>query len=414
MISSPAPDPRPAYHFCTYFDRNYLTRGLALYHSLRTHCRRPFFLWTLCFDDETYSILSRLDLADMRLIRRQDFEAGDAELADARANRNAVEYFWTCTPSLPLYILRQDEAIHVITYLDADLFFYSDPQPIFDEFGDRSILIHGHRYAPEFAHFADTSGFYNVGLLSFRRDTHGLECLKWWRERCNEWCYTRFEAGKFGDQKYLDDWPVRFAGVAVLQHPGAGVAPWNITLHPPKFQEGYISVDDQPLIFYHFHGLRCVTNRLVSPATSTYLYTITPQQLQHLHHPYVAMLRDISSLTGLGFQDRFALADAAESPMVALLSQQCFLASPARISTGLWRYAAERRIALASLAKADLSISKNEKMGARRQLLRSLFDHPLLICEPGFLVLATKALLSDRQIGGYRKVRDWLKARLPT
>ncbi|MGO8085215.1 hypothetical protein [Rhizobium leguminosarum] len=30
-----------------------------------------------------------------------------------------------------------------------------------------------------------------------------------------------------GDQKYLDEWPDLYANCHIIEHPGAGVAPWN-------------------------------------------------------------------------------------------------------------------------------------------------------------------------------------------
>ena len=72
---------------------------------------------------------------------------------------------------------------------------------------------------------------YNVEWVTFRRDPDGLEALNWWHDRCIEWCYQRAEDGKMGDQKYLDDWLVRFERVHVVRHPGAGLAPWNVKAH---------------------------------------------------------------------------------------------------------------------------------------------------------------------------------------
>ena len=66
-------------HYCTYFDRNYLTRGCALLASLRRYSD-PFMLWVLCFDDETYEVLSSLKEPDVRPIRLEEFERGDDAL----------------------------------------------------------------------------------------------------------------------------------------------------------------------------------------------------------------------------------------------------------------------------------------------------------------------------------------------
>jgi len=209
------------HHFCTLFDRNYLFMGIALHASLMRHAK-AFCLHILCMDTIAFEVLCKLQLPNVRLIPIDQFEDDDLRLA--KQNRTTEEYCWTCTPSLPLYILKNNPEIDRITYVDADIFLFDDPSPIFEEFGDASIMIVEHRYAERLRQFI-VNGIYNVEWLTFRRDRNGLACLEWWRERCNEWCYRRMENGKKGDQKYLDDWLDRFEGVHVLQHVGAGVAP---------------------------------------------------------------------------------------------------------------------------------------------------------------------------------------------
>ena len=136
------------FHFCTYFDSNYLVKGLALYRSLVRHAE-PFHLWILCFDDLTYSMLQTLALPGVDPISLAEFEEGDEELLQSKSNRSRVEYYFTCTPSLPLYILRKHPKVHLITYLDSDLFLFSDLESIYEELGDKSILIVEHRLAHE-------------------------------------------------------------------------------------------------------------------------------------------------------------------------------------------------------------------------------------------------------------------------
>jgi hypothetical protein len=153
----------------------------------------------------------------------------------------------------------------MITYLDADLFFYSDPTPIFDELGENSILIIEHRF-PEHLKYKERAGTYNVQFLSFRRDTKARECLLWWKDQCLAWCYSRYEDGKYADQKYLEDWTESFQKVVVLQQKGSGLAAWNwmryeININGPLNKA---SVDGQDLIFYHFHGLRLINSYLIN------------------------------------------------------------------------------------------------------------------------------------------------------
>ena len=159
----------------------------------------------------------------MSTVTLAQLEAHDPAFAATKAGRTPTEYCWTATPALPLYLFDTRPELEEVTYLDADLLFFSSPEPLFAEMGDASVLITPHRFAPEYAHH-EASGTYNVQFLTFRR-AGGLEILRWWHDRCVEWCFNRLEDGKLGDQKYLDDWPERFAGVHVLAHLGA--AAWR-------------------------------------------------------------------------------------------------------------------------------------------------------------------------------------------
>ena len=242
-------------YYCTYFDKGYLVRALALYRSLLRHERQPFTLYMVCLDELTRTLVNRLGLPHVITVPLHDIEHGDEALRQARGNRSQVEYYWTLTPTVILRLLERYPAIDVLTYLDADLFFFSAPEPIFAEFSGYSVLIHEHRFHEAFKP-AIKYGRFNVGLLCFRRDRNALEVLHWWRDRCNEWCYCRLEEGRYGDQLYLDSWPERFSGVRVLEHIGAGVAPWNnLQYRYAADSDGRVTVDGLPLVFYHFHAL---------------------------------------------------------------------------------------------------------------------------------------------------------------
>jgi hypothetical protein len=242
--------------FCTLFDGNYLFKAVAMARSLERHVS-DHRLTCFCFDDDAKRLVDALALPHVATVSLEALEAHDQELLSTKADRTPTEYCWTSTPALPLYMFETRPELDEVTYLDADLLFFSDPEPLFAEMGDASVLITPHRFSREYAHHA-VSGIYNVQFLTFRRDEHGMETLRWWHDRCIEWCYYRLEDGKLGDQKYLDDWPERFAGIHVLQHKGGGLAPWNILQYDIAERDGRVFVDDDPLVFFHYHRVKLV------------------------------------------------------------------------------------------------------------------------------------------------------------
>lgn len=244
-------------NYCTLFNSAYLARGLAMYESLIRVCP-DFHLYVFAFDDATYNFFKTSDLPHLTVISLNEFE--DQDLLKVKPARTAGEYCWTCTPSTILYCLQKFHLTHC-TYIDADMIFYSNPAILNEEAKNASVMITEHRYTAAYDQSA-TSGIYCVQYVLFRNDDRGLIALRWWRDACLEWCYNRLEDGKFGDQKYLDDWTTRFEGVHVLRHEGGGVAPWNLQQYKlisndsGLFIQGRTASGSVRLVFFHFHGLR--------------------------------------------------------------------------------------------------------------------------------------------------------------
>src|SRR5690554_729544 len=205
-------------NFCTVFDTHYLSRGLALYESLNKHTPN-FHLYIFAFNDKAYDLLTEMNLSQTTIISLAEFE--NEALLKVKPYRSIAEYCWTCTSSSILYCLDTFSLDHC-TYLDADLYFFNSPQLLISEMGDKSVMITEHRYTPRYDQ-SEISGKYCVQFMYFKNNDEARKVLNWWVEACIDWCYATPEDGKFGDQKYLDDWCQRFEGVHVLQHRGGEI-----------------------------------------------------------------------------------------------------------------------------------------------------------------------------------------------
>lgn len=274
--------------YCTYFDHHYLTRGLALYHSLQQH-QPGAMLWVLCMNEACHRALTALDLPQLRPVRLAEFEAADAEVAATRSNRSMIEYYFTCSPAWKLYVLNNEPEAEWVTYLDSDLFFFASPEPIYAEMKDASFGIIPHHFTRRVA-YRRRFGIYNVGWVSVRRCDEGMAALRWWRERCIEWCHDFVDGDRFADQRYLDRLPELFPNVHVIGHLGANLAPWNFADLRVEWRDDKVLVEGRyELLFFHFHGVKHV-GRYYFNSHRVFHAPFTELMRRRIYQPYIAAL----------------------------------------------------------------------------------------------------------------------------
>jgi hypothetical protein len=252
--------------YCTLFDSVYLSRGLAMYDSLLTHSS-DFQLYIFAFDSLTERMLKKLNLERVTVISLEEFET--EELRKVKKERSKAEYCWTCTSSTISHILKNFD-VSDCTYVDSDLFFFSDPSVLISELDEykKNVLMTEHRFSflPRL-YEEKRAGRFCVQFLTFRNEESSLVVLEKWRKQCIEWCYARYEDGKFGDQKYLDEWPLIYNNTHTLKHEGGGVAPWNLDNYRFYNEHGTIkgivrkTGSEFNLVFYHFQYVKFLENK---------------------------------------------------------------------------------------------------------------------------------------------------------
>ena len=276
-------------NFCTLFDSGFLTMGYTMYISLQKCCAN-FHLYIFAFDDLAHEVLKLMELPNVTVISLNEFE--DEELLRIKPTRNKGEYCWTCTGSTIKYCIEKYELDHC-TYIDADLYFFANPESIIHELEEagKDVLITNHHYTEEHEKISKITGRYCVQFMVFKNTVEGMTVLNWWRNACIEWCYDKIEDGKFGDQKYLDDWLTRFSCVYECTLPGVGVAPWNVIDYDIVGEPSQISPiqlinnkkkEECGLVFYHFHKFRLFEDKVIWVRG----YRLPQKFIDHVYIPY--------------------------------------------------------------------------------------------------------------------------------
>lgn len=285
-------------HYTTLFDKGYMPRGLAMHESLVKHSSSPFVLHVLAMDEETEDVLGALALPNVEVIPIGVFETMSADVNETvrrhrpldqweprdheyrtglrpiRESRTWQEYCWTLASVFTNELMQF--GITEVTYLDADLLFFSDPEVIHEEIKWRDIAVIPHRFVPWKRHL-ETNGRFNVSWVTFKGEL-GKACVSRWAEQCIKRCSATVGCG---DQLYLDEWPERYGvNLCIVDNIGAGLAPWNVGNY--AVTEGP-AVNGRLVCFYHYHELR--ENEDGSFRLTN--YELRPEDVKHLYEPYL-------------------------------------------------------------------------------------------------------------------------------
>lgn len=270
-------------NFCTLFDSNYASKGIALYLSLEQQTD-DFVLYVMGMDRKCQEILNSIGFKHMIVECIDDVDS--PELAEAKGNRSRAEFCWTCGSFFTDYFLNKYN-LPDITYLDSDLMFLGSPKIVFEEFEQKNASV---GLAPHFMKYP-LFGKYCVQYVYFKNDKDGRECLRWWRDECLKWCYSRVEDGKYGDQKYLDYFADRFSHVCETENRGVGIAYWNMDYY--SFKDGLTIYKDNkwPSVFFHYSGI----NVQVNDGVMTFRHTMYLRDIvrKTFIEPYAELLKKV-------------------------------------------------------------------------------------------------------------------------
>ena len=270
-------------NFCTLFDSNYISKGIALYLSIEQHTK-DFTLYVMAMDRKCKEMLEALAFEHVVVECIEDIK--DPELVQAKGNRSRAEFCWTCGSYATDFFLHK-YGLGDITYLDSDLMFFTSPQVVLDELEKKNASV---GLAPHFT-TNPLFGRYCVQYVYFRNDASGVGCLRWWRNECLKWCYSKVEDGKFGDQKYLDYFASKFDHVCEIENRGVGIAYWNMNSYRFKDRKVVCHGREWPQVFFHYSGF----NVRVEDGILVFLHTmyLTQTVRKTFVEPYAELMKEV-------------------------------------------------------------------------------------------------------------------------
>jgi hypothetical protein len=260
----------------------YISRFDALLSSLKN---KNIKIYLLCFDKESAAYYKK----KVKTINLNEFINFDKSLKLIIKKKKLIDQIITCRPIFLKY-LHKKFFLKEIFLLDSDIFFFSNPLLLKKEVKNCSIAYCKHDFEKKLDKLNDIYGKFNAGFIYIKLNNHGKIFLNKWIELCKEWCEFKPKFNKFSDQKYLENLKKSLKKIKIIKHYGINTAPWNLNKRVISVKNNKIYVRNKRLIFFHFHGLRRITNNLYLIGTSNYNFRINNATKKIIFKPYVEIL----------------------------------------------------------------------------------------------------------------------------
>jgi hypothetical protein len=291
----------------THCDIHFLSRAIALILSVRqTSGLRE--IWVYTHDEETFRILNTLELQNVKVISSQVLVTNYTELEVCRKTKSKLEFLFALTPFMILHAVEITK--RNVWYIDADVYFLNSLTDLENQTKDRSILVSAHNF-PSRLRMLEKYGKYNVGVIYVSGDQESKDTIRWWATKCIEdtSCFSRDDV--YGDQKYLDKFPVLNSKFGVFASLENCAAPWNIE-----------EVKNFPPTTFHFSGLRRY-KYFSFIGLSTYGIKFRRGYRIHIYGPYNKQLDKIEEeIYGIKKTDTRKLSSRAFARMILFRDAQ--------------------------------------------------------------------------------------------
>jgi glycosyltransferase involved in cell wall biosynthesis len=245
-----------ALQICTIVARNYVAHARVLAASFQAQhpggrCH------VLVIDDEDGAV--RAEDEDFEIVPVAALELDEWD--EMRAAYDVLEFSTAVKPWLLRYMLRSCDEGDGIAYFDPDIRVVSRMTELEAALSEHHLVLTPHltEAMPRDGRKPSetdilVAGVFNLGFIGLGASQDAERLLDWWAERLLKDCRVAPHKGLFVDQRWVDFVPGLVADFDVLRHPGYNVAYWNLPTRTVALNGAGLTVNGEPLRFFHFSG----------------------------------------------------------------------------------------------------------------------------------------------------------------